>query len=225
MITHHPSDELLTAFTQGELTASLSIAVAAHNELCPVCQEKVEKLNAQQAQMLFDSVNETVDEAGNDLHKAELNWVSMIDEITDDDSQSMLVSIETKSVKLSYDNVQLPRALSNVSLKKWSKLGDVSRARLELQEEPIRSSLLDISPGGVVPLHTHKGFELTLLLDGSFEDDMGSYHAGDFIWLDKSHSHSPRTTDGCLCYAVLDDAMEFKEGFSKLFNPIGSYLY
>ena len=73
-----------------------------------------------------------------------------------------------------FRSVQLPRALSNVSLKKWSKLGDVSRARLELEEEPIRSSLLDISPGGVVPLHTHKGFELTLLLDGSFEDDMGT---------------------------------------------------
>ena len=225
MITHHPSDELLAAFTQGELTASLSIAVAAHNELCPVCQEKVEKLSAQHAQMLFDTDNETVDEASNDIQEAELNWISMIDDITDDDSQSLLVPIDTKTVQLSYDNVQLPRALSNVSLKKWNKLGDVSRARLELEEEPIRSSLLDISPGGVVPLHTHKGFELTLLLDGSFEDDMGTYHAGDFIWLDKSHTHSPRTADGCLCYAVLDDAMEFKEGFSKLFNPIGSYIY
>lgn len=134
MITHHPSDELLAAFTQGELTASLSIAVAAHNELCPVCQKKVEKLSAQQAQMLFDTDNETVDEASNDIQEAELNWMSMIDDITDDDSQSLLVPIDTKSVKLSYDNVQLPRALSNVSLNKWSKLGDVSRARLELEE-------------------------------------------------------------------------------------------
>lgn len=222
MIKHHPSDALLKAFAQGELTASLSIAVAAHNEMCPHCQQKVDALTATQAQAVFDedsSKQEVTDCAEN------MDWLSMIDDITKDDTPSLLVPFENKSIELSYDTVQLPRALASVTLKKWSKLGDVSRARVELDEEPIRSSLLDIAPGGTVPLHTHKGFELTLLLDGSFEDDMGTYHAGDFIWLDKSHTHSPRTTDGCLCYAVLDDAMQFKEGFSKLFNPIGSYLY
>jgi len=84
---------------------------------------------------------------------------------------------------------------------------------------------LHIDADGEVPTHTHKGFEITLLLDGSFEDDMGTYHPGDFIELNGEHNHQPKTKEGCLCYTVADDALQFTEGFHKLFNPIGSLLY
>jgi putative transcriptional regulator len=76
-----------------------------------------------------------------------------------------------------------------------------------------------------VPEHTHKGFELTLLLDGEFEDEMGKYVKGDFICLDSAHKHSPQTTQGCLCLTVVNDALQFTKGMSKLLNPFGNLIY
>ena len=121
--------------------------------------------------------------------------------------------------------ISLPRVFNQIPLKSWNKLGDISRSRLDLNEEPLRSSLLNIAPYGEVPNHTHKGFELTLLLDGSFSDEMGKYYPGDFIWLDSEHTHSPKTTEGCLCYTVSDDALKFTQGLTKLLNPIGGFIY
>ena len=76
-----------------------------------------------------------------------------------------------------------------------------------------------------MPEHTHKGFELTLLLDGSFSDDKGEYVKGDFIMLDASIKHNPISQDGCLCYTVANDALHFTQGINKLLNPIGNFIY
>ena len=108
---------------------------------------------------------------------------------------------------------------------KWTHLGKINRAPLILGEGEVHTHLLRIDPGGVVPEHTHKGFELTLLLEGEFEDELGTYVKGDFICLDSTHKHSPKTQKGCLCLTVVNDALHFTKGMSKLLNPIGSLIY
>ena len=102
---------------------------------------------------------------------------------------------------------------------------DDSAAGLQLDEGEIHTSLLHIDPGGSVPEHTHNGFELTLLLAGSFTDEQGEYVAGDFIMLDKRHQHHPVSEHGCLCYTVANDSLHFTQGINKLLNPIGSFIY
>jgi putative transcriptional regulator len=82
-----------------------------------------------------------------------------------------------------------------------------------------------MEPNGSVPQHTHKGFELTLLLEGSFHDEEGEYVKGDFIMLDGQHLHNPISSSGCLCYTVANDSMHFTQGINKLLNPIGSFIY
>ena len=46
MIKHHPSNELLAKFSEGNLPATLSVAVAIHVEMCPVCQKELAALEA-----------------------------------------------------------------------------------------------------------------------------------------------------------------------------------
>lgn len=218
MITHHPKHELLQAFVNGELPASLSIAVAAHIEMCPTCTGAVEKLTVQAAQQVFSL-------AQDDATLEDNTFLSMIDDITGDDSLASMSLVNAPLITFNGKETTLPRAFIQVPLKNWNKLGDVSRSRLDLNEEPLRSSLISISPQGDVPMHTHKGFELTLLLEGSFSDELGEYHAGDFIWLDNQHTHHPITENGCLCYTVSNDALHFTQGLNKLLNPFGSFLY
>ena len=118
-----------------------------------------------------------------------------------------------------------PNVLRNMSLGKTAQIGKLSRARILLDEGEIHTNLLHIGAGGSIPEHTHKGFELTLLLAGTFADEQGEYVQGDFIMLDKRHQHQPATELGCLCYTVANDALHFTQGINKLLNPIGSFIY
>jgi putative transcriptional regulator len=54
---------------------------------------------------------------------------------------------------------------------------------------------------------------------------MGTYHEGDFIWLDGKHTHNPITKEGCLCLTVASDSLHFTQGLTKILNPIGKFIY
>ena len=230
MITHHPKHELLSAFVEGELPASLSAAIAVHAELCKVCAKNIQHLTEESAANFFSPDVKTYNSysdkpASNTAATDELSYEFMIDSITEDESIAELVVQEPLEIEIKGSTYQLPTALRSMSMMGWQKMGKLSRARLNLNEGALHSSLLHIDKDGGVPSHTHKGFELTLLLEGSFEDEMGTYVKGDFIWLTDKNTHTPHTTEGCLCYTVADDALQFTQGLSKLLNPIGAFIY
>lgn len=56
MIKHHPSETLLTQYCAATLPASLSLAVSIHVDMCPVCQAKVEKLEAANARAVLVTI-------------------------------------------------------------------------------------------------------------------------------------------------------------------------
>ncbi|QDP02143.1 ChrR family anti-sigma-E factor [Thalassotalea sp. PS06] len=224
MIKHHPNLKLLQSFSAGELPASLSAAISIHVDMCPVCQAKVTDLTEQFAENCFDQ--DVFD--GNDINVDPSPMLALIDSITVDDSidhvrQDALG--DGGEIVVKEQTYVLPRALRSMPLSRFSGIGKLTRARVELDEGEIHTSLLQIQPGGMIPEHTHKGFEVTLLLDGEFSDDMGTYEAGDFIMLDGNHQHNPKTEDGCLCLTVVSDALHFTQGFGRLLNPFGSLLY
>ena len=229
MIKHHPDLAMLGNFVEGDLPASIAAAVAVHIDMCPKCKAKCNELTEQQAEQLFSlselstsqlDLSEPAEEFG-DVVSLE----QMIAAITENDEIDLAVESREETISVQGKQYKLPRALTNLAMGKWTSIGSIARARLALDEEPIRASLLQIQPGGAVPEHTHKGFELTLLLEGHFKDDMGEYGPGDFIILDGRNTHSPVTDDGCLCYTVSNDAQRFTQGLNKLLNPIGSLIY
>jgi putative transcriptional regulator len=120
---------------------------------------------------------------------------------------------------------RLPRVLARYRSPRWRHIGAIRQQSLPLDEMGARASLLHIEAGGRIPEHTHQGYELTLLLAGNIQDGDTLYKAGDFIWRDASHSHSPHTPDGCLCYTVQDAPVQFTKGLSRLLNGISQHLY
>lgn len=217
MIKHHPTHSLLQHFVDGSLPLSLSVAVSAHIDFCPHCQSLVQDLTQTAAEDIFEpsvSVGEAVDD-----------FSAMIDSIVEDDVIEFPIHREPAVEFVKGQRYELPRSISSIARSKWQGIGNVSRSRLQVDEEPIRVSLLHIDKNGQVPEHTHEGFELTLLLQGDFCDDDGEYQPGDFIWRDKRHQHSPRTKEGCLCLTVVSDQLQFTSGLSKLLNPIGTLIY
>lgn len=229
MIKHHPNAAILKDFVDGNLADSVSLIVSSHVELCEHCQKQVSMLTAQAADSVFES-----DTAGLKRSDSEMDAFlsddgefdfDTIDQITADLSQAVEVVVEAQQETVSNTTFTIPRALNSVARKDWLNLGKISRARLDFDDESHHTSLLHIDKDGQVPCHTHKGFEITLLLEGSFEDEMGVYNKGDFIWLDGEHTHQPATKEGCVCLTVSSDALYFTKGVSQLFNPLGKYIY
>jgi putative transcriptional regulator len=226
MIKHHPKFELIQSFVNGDLPASLSAGISIHAGMCPVCQQKISLLTDQVATLNFDESPTTVFEG--DLATQELSAINvddMINAITESDNIDVMQAVKTKTVNFRNKSYELPFVLNNMMLGKTAHIGKLARKRVQLDENEIHTNLLHMEPNGSVPQHTHKGFELTLLLEGSFHDEEGEYVKGDFIMLDGQHLHNPISSSGCLCYTVANDSMHFTQGINKLLNPIGSFIY
>jgi len=229
MIKHHPNSAILQDFVDGNLADSVSLIVASHVELCEHCQKQVSMLTAQAADLAFESDSLELKLSDSEMYAflvddGEFDF-DAINQITADLSQAVEVAVEAQQETVYNTTFTIPRALNSVVRKDWMNLGKISRARLDFDDESHHTSLLHIDKDGQVPCHTHKGFEITLLLEGSFEDEMGVYNKGDFIWLDGEHTHQPATKEGCVCLTVSSDALYFTKGVSQLFNPLGRYIY
>ncbi|MCG9697086.1 ChrR family anti-sigma-E factor [Shewanella sp. Isolate11] len=229
MIKYHPTSEVLQQFVCGELPASVSVIVASHVEMCSECHQRVQQFTLQQANTVFELVDDqfkpTLDDSQTLMPLTD-DALAMIDTITDEPAQEFSTKVQrVNEIEVAGKRINLPQAMKSIGLKEWQGLGKLSRSRLALDDGDLRASLLHIDKGGSVPTHTHKGFEITLLLQGSFADEMGVYHAGDFIWLDGKHTHQPTTSEGCVCLTVSSDAIHFTQGVSQLLNPIGRFIY
>jgi putative transcriptional regulator len=229
MIKHHPNAAILKDFVDGNLADSVSLIVASHVELCEHCQKQVSMLTAQAADSAFESDSLELKLSDSEIDAflvddGEFDF-DAINQITADLSQAVEVAVEAQQETVYNTTFTIPRALNSVVRKDWMNLGKISRARLDFDDESHHTSLLHIDKDGQVPCHTHKGFEITLLLEGSFEDEMGVYNKGDFIWLDGEHTLQPATKEGCVCLTVSSDALYFTKGVSQLFNPLGKYIY
>ncbi|OOE49881.1 transcriptional regulator [Salinivibrio kushneri] len=224
MIKYHPSTDLLDAFAAGKLPTSMAIALSAHVELCQECQAYVAAAEASLAQTVFDE-EETAATDWDFAAEDEMLAAIFEDTAANDGAVDAQAPVRATQISVSDKTYTLPRALQRFSDSNWSSFGKVQRARLNLDEGATRASFLHIDEGGSVPAHTHKGYELTLLLDGTFEDESGEYVPGDFILLDSRHHHTPFTQQGCLCYTVANAPLYFTKGVSKLLNTVGHAIY
>lgn len=225
MINHHPEWHWLQAFAADTLPLSLALAVAAHVERCPGCATKLAEYEAELAHRLLG--DELAPSAANAQPLAPELEAMLLQIMTHGSAAPATISPEPASTLLwAGREIRLPRALRHLALPAWQQLGKIGRARLEVSaEDGARASLLAIEAGCAIPEHTHKGYELTLLLDGSMEDEQGCYGVGDFLLLDGRHQHAPVTREGCLCYLVLDAPLQFTKGWPRLLNGLGSLLY
>ncbi len=104
----------------------------------------------------------------------------------------------------------------------WNRLtSSLQISRLRTGDPQHEFSLYHIKAGGSIPKHTHRGTELTLVLEGSFSDEEGVYQQGDFIERDAEHVHTPTAaqSEDCICIGVLDAPIRFKSWTYRALNP------
>ncbi len=218
----HPDEKLLRAFAEGTLSPGLSVVLAAHVEQCVECRKKTSQYEVQAAVDWLKSDDAKYAPASSDMS-------AMISTITSKpkSKESAVEGNSVSEIHMLDHSVRLPRVLAKVASQglAWKKLaGGINQASVTLDDKT-QCEFLYMKPGSQVPVHKHQGNEVTLVLDGSFSDEMGKYEKSDFIVRDKRHTHQPVSEEGCLCFAVLDSPLTFTRGLARLLNPFLRYRF
>jgi len=221
-VTHHPSPEMLRAFAEGSLSTGLSVAVSAHVEMCTDCRERTSAL---ETEATLDWLQDPArDNAG------DRDFSHMIDAIVGQAQvaeETPASESTVREIHMLEGSVTLPRVLAKLASEGlvWRKMaGGINQAAVSLDHET-QCEFLYMKPGIQVPVHKHKGNEITLVLDGSFSDESGRYEESDFVSRDSSHQHQPVSEEGCLCFYVLDKPLVFTSGLARLLNPLIQYQF
>ncbi|MEM6667176.1 MAG: ChrR family anti-sigma-E factor [Pseudomonadota bacterium] len=101
-----------------------------------------------------------------------------------------------------------------------TRFGGMREYELET-EDGSEAKLLWIKAGQSIPVHTHDGTEVTLVLKGSFEDTDGTYRAGDIAVADDTVDHKPVVSaeEDCICFAVMDAPVRLTGPIGRLLSP------
>lgn len=222
MIKFHPSDTTLVNFAEGILPSDSSLLVSAHCDMCPSCLNKTRSFTETLASRVFSDHSED--------RMCSRDYVSMFESITRDDTlvDTALVPTDVSKLDLEGRKFLLPATLARFANRvgEWSHLvGKIWQAPVEIGGGSL-AQLIYMEKGGSVPEHTHKGNELTLVINGEFSDGERRFTSGDFIILNQSHTHMPVSDadEGCLVFTILDKPLHFTSGWAKLINPL-SQLY
>ena len=210
MAYYHPSDELLMSFAAGNLPNALGIITACHLETCQQCQAKVRMYEQLGAELVdtTPSVSMSDNSIDNLLSRIDLDPPEEIIPLFNGDPRT------PKPLRRF-----MPEYIDQLNWRGFSS--SIKEYTLPFSDEIYKAKFYKILAGKELPVHTHKGNEFTLVMEGSFSDKAGDYHPGDFILADTQTIHQPKASNesDCICFAVVDAPLKMTGFFGRLLNP------
>jgi putative transcriptional regulator len=198
-IKHHLNDAMLMAYAAGSLPEAFNLMVASHLSLCDECRARSETFEVLGGEVLEDG--EAVDLSDTSLD-------ATLSLIAGGPVQHIEVKPHTPGV--------LPKPLQDyvggdLIAVRWKSVGmGVKQAILPTTKEA-SARLLFIPAGTAMPDHGHAGTEMTLVLQGAFQDDDDYFTRGDVEIADSDMHHTPVADihEDCICLAVADAPLQF----------------
>jgi len=212
-ICHHPSDASVLAYVSGALSTGFNLLLEAHLAMCPVCRDRVRV-----AEMMGGACLES-------LPAAELSSSCLQDAL----AQLDRLQPAPPPAPAQPPRSDLPGPLARYvdapldSLAWRSLVPGIKHVALrgpEMIDGTVR--LLKVAPGTSLPHHGHRGLEFTLVLRGSFSDELGCFAAGDFADLDQEADHQPiaDADEDCICVIATDAPLAFHGIVPRLLQPL-----
>lgn len=213
---HHLDDATLVSYSAGALPAALAVVASAHMEACATCRERLHDADQIGGVLLQQ---QRVDTPSDDARAAMLA-------LLDDQVDGPPVSLPTEVVE-QRDPDRLPAALhpwfgNSMRALRWRRVAPGVQRILASGIGGGDLMLLRIAPGSKLPLHSHGGNELTMILDGAYDDMLGHFGPGDVADLDGETLHQPVTSPGvpCICVAATDAPLVFSGWFARKLQPL-----
>lgn len=210
MVSFHPDSRLMNEFAAGSLPLAQSACVSIHLNFCEQCQRQSRRLQ-QMGSALFEQLPQVaVDDSLLNAVLARLDEEPPLSYNTHGVDKHGQPALLQRLMAGDYADLDWNRITSTLKISHL-RTGDVDH----------EFALYHIKAGDSIPQHSHRGTELTLVLEGSFSDEDGVYQPGDFLMRDASHVHSPTATQAadCICIGVLDAPIRFTGWNYRLLNP------
>ncbi|KJV34780.1 ChrR family anti-sigma-E factor [Luteibacter yeojuensis] len=201
---HHLHVTTLMGFATGALTPAFTAVVAAHLSLCPECRARLALADAVGGQLVEQQHGLSLTAGAADAMRERLT-VSHEEPAVAPAAEDHVPSPSPMPVSL---RPYFGRSLSTLP---WRWIGPgIHRVSVRLASDE-QLTLLRIAPGRSLPVHSHEGRELTLILSGAYDDALGHFAPGDVADLDEDTEHQPITSRGtaCICVAATDAPLRF----------------
>lgn len=212
---HHIPAELLLDYASGSLGEAWSLVVACHLTYCPHCRRELATMEAAAGALVEDIRPEPV--AGFSAVAARLG----------PQDAPPLRKAAAGPAAGAHATTLLPRPLQpylSAPLEtipwRWSGAGLQSHALPLQKAKGGMVSLLRVAPGAGLPLHSHRGNEMTLIISGGYTDEYGAFRRGDVEIADGDVQHRPvaMADQPCICLAVTDAPLQFSGPLGWVFN-------
>lgn len=210
-IHHHLSDELLMAYAAGALPEAFSLVVATHVSLCDTCRAQL---------AAHEAVGGAVLEAEAPTTMSEGSLAATLRRISET-PRARRISVPAPAPSLFPAPLQPYVGGNDGGAVAWRSLGGgVKQAILPTSKEA-SVRLLYIPAGMAVPDHGHRGLELTLVLQGAFDDENRRFARGDVEVATEADEHTPIAAPGqdCICLAATDAPLRFTGLLPRLAQP------
>jgi len=211
-VRHHPSQDTLADFAAGRMDEARAVVIATHTALCESCAQSIADLEAVGGAILENT--EPVAMASDALEK--------ILQRADGAANVILREPPAEKTPEHYLPISayLKGSIDDVS---WRKVAPgLSQNVIEAKGyRPGVLRLLKIEPGTQMPKHSHKGNELTLILRGAYEDEVGEFSVGDLADLGGEHTHTPKAIgdEPCICLIATAAPLKFKTLVGRIAQP------
>lgn len=206
---HHIPDPILIAYASGNLAEAYSLVVACHLSLCDDCRAQAESFDVLGGAVLEDAPTA---EVSGDALAATMKLIAA----------GMPEAPKKRPIG---DNV-LPGPLveyvgGGVEAIRWKSVGGGVKQAVLGTDTEATARLLYIPAGIEVPDHSHKGLEMTLVLQGAFSDEVDRFTRGDVEIGDEDLHHTPIAEVGsdCICLAATDAPLKFRGILPRLAQP------
>ena len=212
MPTHLPPDEMLADFARGASTPGVSLLMAAHLTQAPESREKLREFERIGGVLLAETEPEAMPAGALDATLALLSEVpDAVAPPRRRHGSGPLPQPILDQLGVDFDDVSWKFRLPGVSVHDFDGFGDE------------KVSLLRARPGSTVPQHTHKGTELTLVLQGCLLDNGIEYRRGDLAVNDECDDHQPKIIGDEICYCLIvqHGDLHFTGTFSRFLNYLG----
>jgi putative transcriptional regulator len=211
-VKHHLTDDLLMAYSAGDLPEAVNLIVATHISLCDECRAALGS---------YDAVGGAVLDTCDTVEMSQSSLNSVLDMIHAQDT----MEAETKTEAPVRDDV-LPAPLidyigGGLDSVRWRSAGMGVKQAILPTSEDATARLLYIPAGTAIPDHGHHGLELTLVLKGAFQDEGGYFGRGDIEVASEDLHHTPVAdiSEDCICLAVTDAPLKFKGLVPRIAQP------
>lgn len=221
-IAHHLTDETLQDYAAGALDHSLEVVIACHLTLCAECRQRSMMTDAVGGIVLRDSEAVATPTTAADILKRAAE--TSAPEHHDPRHQNIdeLVPKQTPlpaGVPRPLGRL-LPTSLEDLNWKtiapgiKQHNLSDRHRKHGAFK-------LLHLSPGVVLSQHSHQDRELTMVLRGSYHDEIGRFKAGDIADLGDNIEHQPvvDTDEPCIALIATQSPVRYTGVVGRLLQP------